>query len=73
MHGEHRDLNTKYVCACKDLADFQEGNKRLQEELDLRVAENTRLSQDLVENKSRMTNNVEKLRTLERDKERQAQ
>ena len=70
MHGEHRDLNTKYVRACKDLADFQEGNKRLQEELDQRVAENTRLSQDLVENKSRMTNNVEKLRTLERDKER---
>ena len=27
----------------------------------------------MVENKSRMTNNVEKLRTLERDKERQAQ
>lgn len=29
MHGEHRDLNTKYVRACKDLADYQEANKRL--------------------------------------------
>ena len=44
MHGEHRDLNTKYIRACKDLEEFQENNKRIQEDLESRVAENTRLS-----------------------------
>jgi len=67
MHSEYRELNTKYLRTCKDYEDAVKSNTSLTEKIKIKVEENTSLSQDLINEKSRMSSNIEKIQTLQRE------
>ena len=67
MHGQHRDLNTKYFRTCREL----EGVIKLKNQLEIdyaqKIDDNTAVNQELVDCKNRMNNNIEKIQSLIRE------
>ena len=67
MHGDYRDLNTKYKRSQIDLKEAQALAKETISELKEKVEENTSLNQQIVDQKSRMNVQLEKVSSLQRE------
>lgn len=67
MHGSYRDLNTKYKRSQIDLKEAQALAQETIAELKEKVEENTSLNQQIVDQKSRMNVQLEKVSSLQRE------
>lgn len=67
MHGEYRDLNTKYQRTSLDLKETTAKKEELQAELNVKVDECVQLNQQIVDQQNRITNQVEKIQSLNRE------
>lgn len=67
MHGDYRDLNTKYKRSQIDLKDAQALARETQAELKEKIEENTSLNQQIVDSKSRSNVYIEKVSSLQRE------
>ena len=61
MHSDYRELNTKYGRASKDLSEATSHIAMLTDKMKAKVEENTDLNQTLINERSRMNTNVEKI------------
>ena len=61
MHGQHRDLNTKYFRTCRELEAVIKLKNQLEADLAQKIDDNTAINQELVDTKNRMNNNIEKI------------
>ena len=67
MHGQYRDLNTKYVRQSLDLQDAINAKTELEELLKTKTDENTLLNQKMVDQNSRTNSQIEKITSLQRE------
>lgn len=67
LHGELRDLNTRYDRTVIELKDANHDREGLNEQLQKKKDELVELNSELVECKNRMTNQIEKIASLDRE------
>ena len=67
MHGDYRDLKTKFLRSQKDLAESKKIVDETSHELKEKIEENTLLNQNIVDQKSKMNVQVEKVSSLQRE------
>jgi hypothetical protein len=67
MHGDYRELNSKYQRSQKDLAEAKIIVTETTSDLKEKVNENTNLNQTIIDQKARMNVQLEKVSSLQRE------